>query len=103
MTTNENTMTTNQNQKTVLRKRLEELELEVYNSWLKDQDKVKEFIEISGILEQIYNKDSIEEFFENQSDFEYFCRKFSAETIQNILKQHYVYGTNGDEIALNVL
>ena len=102
MTTQEQT-TSNHNQKTILRKRLEGIESEIYISWLRDQDKVKELIELCGILEQIYNKSSIEEFFDNPSDFDYFCKKFSAQTIQNILKQHYVYGTNGDEIAMNVL
>jgi ubiquitin C-terminal hydrolase len=103
MTSNGENIALNVNEKTVLRKRLEELEVEIHNSWLKDQDKVKEFLELSSILEGIYNKSSIEEYFENQGDFDYFCKRFSPEVINNILKQHMVFGPNGDEVALNVL
>jgi hypothetical protein len=103
MTTNLIDLTSTVKSKSVLRKRLEEIHSEIQMSWLRDQDKVKEMIELCGILEQIHNKSAIEDFFENQEDFNFFCGKFSKDTIENILKQHYVYGTNGDEVAMNLL
>jgi hypothetical protein len=104
MSNNENTnLNINKDQKTNLRKKLEELEDDIHKSWLRDLDKVKELTELIRILEQIYQKDSIEDFFENQSDFEYFCKKFTHETLFNILRQHIVYGDNGDEVALSVI
>ena len=93
-----------ENQKTEFRKKLEELEEEVHKSWLKDLDKTKEFKELIIILQRIHESESIEEIFQNnQSDFSYFIGKFSYETISNILRQHYVYGENGDDVAFEVL
>ena len=89
--------------KTILRKRLDELEDDIHKSWLKDLDKVKEISEISDILKQILEKDSIESFFENESDFDYFIKKFSHEVIHNILRQFNVIGANGDDIAFELL
>ncbi len=91
-------------QKTDIRKKLEELEEEVHKSWLKDLDKTKEFSELIIVLDKIYQSESIESFFQNnQSDFTYFIGKFSYETISNVLRQHYVFGDNGDDVAFEVL
>lgn len=93
-----------ENTKSQIRKTLETLEHEVHLSWLRDLDKSTELLELEKILEDILNSNSIEEFFEkNESDFDYFIKKFSKECINNILRQHYVYGENGDEIASNIL
>jgi hypothetical protein len=93
-----------ENNKTNIRKVLETIEHEIHFSWLRDLDKTNELQELIKILEEILNCSSIEEYFEkNESDFDYFIKKFSKECINNILRQHYVYGENGDEIASNVL
>jgi len=93
-----------ENNKTKIRKVLETIEHEIHLSWLRDLDKTSELQEFIKILEDILNYNSIEEYFENiEADFDYFIKKFSKESINNILRQHYVYGENGDEIASNVL
>ena len=97
-------MSSIENKKSVIRKKLEEIEDEIHRSWLKDFDKTKEIKELELILENILKLDSIEQFFENdQADFNYFIGKFSKETIENILKQHYIIGENGDDIAFGVI
>jgi hypothetical protein len=90
-------------EKTSLRKKLEELEDDVHKSWLKDLDKVKEIGELTEILRQILDRDTIESYFENDSDFDYFIKKFSHEVISNILRQYNVYGVNGDDVAFQML
>ena len=91
-------------EKTEIRKKLEELEDEIHKSWLRDLNKVKEFMEFDSILEEILKKDSLEEFFnKNTSDLEYFIKKFSFSTVSNILRQHYIYGPCGDDIAYHIL
>jgi len=93
-----------ENYKTKIRKVLETIEHEIHLSWLRDLDKTNELQELIKILEEILNYKSIEEYFENnESDFDYFIKKFSKESINNILRQHYIYGENGDEIASNIL
>jgi hypothetical protein len=93
-----------ENQKSIIRKTLEQLEDEIHKSWLKDLDKVKEFNELLYILQGILDSESIEAYFQNdQSDVDYFIKKFSKETINNILRQHFVFGENGDDVALSVL
>lgn len=89
--------------KTNLRKSLEQLEDDIHKSWLKDQDKVKEMHEIIEILEKILNGDTIEAFFEDESDYNYFTKKFSKEVINNILRQHFIFGPNGDDVALQII
>lgn len=93
-----------ENNKTKIRKTLETIEHEIHLGWLRDLDKTTELIELNKILEEILTLNSIEDFFEkNESDFDYFIKKFSKECINNILRQHYIYGENGDEIASNTL
>lgn len=91
-------------EKTEIRKTLEQLEDDVHKSWLRDLDKVKEFNDLYGILQNILNSNSIEEYFQNNaSDVNYFLNKFSTEVVNNILRQPFVYGTNGDDVAFNIL
>ena len=93
-----------ENNKTKIRKSLESIEHEVHLSWLRDLDKTSDLLELKNILTGILESNSIEEYFEkNESDFDYFIKKFSKETINNILRQHYVNGENGDEIASIIL
>jgi len=91
-------------EKSQIRKTLEELEDDIHKSWLRDLDKVKEFHSLYTILEEMLSKDTLEEYFQNNaSDLNYFLNKFSAETINNILRQPYVYGPSGDDVAFQVL
>jgi hypothetical protein len=90
--------------KSLKRKRLEELEDEIHKSWLRDLDRVKEINETKEIIENIISNESIESYFDNnQSDINYFLNKFSGDTISNILRQQYVYGDKGDDHALDLL
>ena len=90
--------------KTLKRRRLEELEDEIHKSWLHDLDRVKEISEIKEIIDNIITKDSIESYFDNNHyDIDYFLNKFSSDTLTNILRQHYVYGEKGDDHALELL
>ncbi len=90
--------------KSKIRKTLEEIEDDIQKSWLKDLDKVKELHSLFTILDDILKQDQIENYFENNaSDFNYFINKFSIETVNNILRQHYIYGQNGDDIAFQVI
>lgn len=93
-----------ENNKSKIRKSLELIEHEVHLSWLRDLDKTNELLELKHILTGILESDCIEDYFDkNESDFDYFIRKFSRETINNILRQHYIYGDDGDEIASVIL
>ena len=89
--------------RTELRKVLEHISSEIYTSWLRDCDKVVEFIKLNKILEEIKNKDKIEIAFENLQDFHYFINKFSKDVITNILRQNIVFGNNGDSVAYETL
>ena len=91
-------------EKSEIRIQLEKLDEEIQTSWLKDLDRVAEFQTLDSILESILKCESIEEYFElNESDTEYFLNKFTSSVTNNILKQHYVYGPNGDDVAYHVL
>lgn len=93
-----------ENKKTKIRMLLESLESEIHTSWLRDTEKINELLELNRILSDILNCESIESYFQNvESDFEYFIKKFSKETITNILRQHFIIGENGDEIGLEIL
>ena len=93
-----------ENQKTMMRYKLEMLEEAIKSSWLRDLDKTKEMNELIQIQEMMLKSPSIASFFENnQSDFEYFSTKFTHEVINNITLQPAVFGENGDDIALNIL
>jgi hypothetical protein len=97
-------MNANDLEKTEIRIKLEKLDEEIKISWLKDQDRVHEFLELDSILEELLKKDTIEDYFKNnQSDFEYFINKFSSNVTNNILRQHYIYGPSGDDVAYHVL
>lgn len=93
------------NKKSEIRMVLENIESEIYKSWLRDLDKTSELRELNeNILKKILLCESIEDYFENnQSDFDYFIKKFSKDTINNILRQQYIFGDQGDMLALTVL
>jgi hypothetical protein len=93
-----------ENKKTKIRMLLESLESEIHISWLRDTEKINELQELNKILTSILNSESIEVYFQNEeSDFEYFMKKFSKDTINNILRQHFIIGENGDELGLEIL
>jgi len=92
------------NKKSKIRMLLESLESEIHVSWLRDTEKINELQELNKILISILNCESIENYFQNtEADFDYFIKKFSKETITNILRQHFIIGENGDEIGLEIL
>ena len=81
---------------------------EIYISWIRDTDKVKEIKETHNFLNEILKKESIEEiesqiFYNNENCFEYFLNEFSKNVITNLLKQTVVYGENGEDCAFEVL
>jgi len=96
-------LTTTVDNTTELRKVLEKIEDEIHNSYLKDADKVTEFILLNKILNEILSKSKIEDYFESPADFQYFLNKFSKNVIKNILDQRVIYGDNGDEVAYQSL
>ena len=98
----------NKEEEEALSIKLERLSHDVYNSWIKDLDMVKSLIEIHNFLESILNCKSIDEiekkiFENNKENFNFFLNKFSKEVITNILRQNIVYGTNGEDIAFEIL
>ena len=73
-------------------------------SWVSDMDRTETMENLIVILEQIISKSSLEEYFGNdQKTQKFFTTDFIHSVITNILKQPYVYGKNGDDIALNLL
>ena len=73
-------------------------------SWVSDMDRTETMENLIVILEQIISKSSLEEYFGNdQKTQKFFMTDFIHSVITNILKQPYVYGKNGDDIALNLL
>ena len=103
--TNETKISKNtDNKKSKIRMLLESLESEIHISWLRDTEKINELLELNKILTSILNSESIENYFQNiESDCDYFIKKFSKETITNILRQHFIIGENGDESGLEIL
>lgn len=91
-------------EKTIKRIKLEYIEEAIKNSWYRDLDKTKEMNEFIQMQEVILSSSSIAEYFDNvQSDIEYFSTKFTKSVLSSLLQQPCVFGTNGDDIALNLL
>ena len=82
--------------------------LDIYNnireSWVRDIDKIKYYIELNDIIKDILKKESIEEYFNNnEEDIKYFIEEFLKEVLDIILKSFKIYGNDGDEIGLDLL
>ena len=82
--------------------------LDIYNnireSWVRDVDKIKYYIELNDIIKDILTKESIEEYFNNnEDDIKYFIEDFLKEVVDIILKSFKIYGNDGDEIGLDLL
>ena len=82
--------------------------LDIYNnireSWVRDIDKIKYYIELNDIIKDILKKESIEEYFNNnEEDIKYFIEDFLKEVVDIILKSFKIYGNDGDEIGLDLL
>ena len=97
-----------QNKEKDLLEKLTELQKEIYESWLRDTDKVKEIIETHNFLNEILKKNTMEEiesqiFNNNENHLEYFSNEFSKNVISNLLKQTVVFGENGEDCAFDVL
>ena len=77
---------------------------DVKSSYQYDRDETDSIKEIIEILKSILIMESIEEYFSNnKSDLNYFMGEFSREVLQYILHQYFVYGENGNELALELL
>lgn len=97
-------MSENKVNKTIILDKLEKLNSAILESYLRDNDKTIEILEIQKIISEIIQSNSLECYFnKNTGDLEYFTRKFIKDTIQNILRQPVIYGKNGDEIAIDLL
>ena len=73
-------------------------------SLVNDKDKTETMENLIIILEQIISKSSLEEYFaDDQKTQIFFMTDFIRSVIINILIKSYVYGKNGDDIALNLL
>ena len=69
-----------------------------------DRDETSSIKEIIEILKSILIMESIEEYFSNnKTDFYYFMGDFTKDVITYILHQEFVYGENGNELALDLL
>ena len=91
-------------EKTIQFDRLLELSVDLENSWKKDKDETKSIEEVISILKEINTKSSIEEYFQNiEKDYSFFQETFIQNIIKYISHQSYVYGKNGDDLALELL
>ena len=84
---------------------LHHLASEIKISWIRDTDKTDAMKKLTKILTDILNKyETLEDAF-NQDEklLQYFMTEFIEEVINNILQQTFVYGKNGDDIALELL
>ena len=83
---------------------LQKIANEIKESWYKDKDKTEYMKELTDILKEILEKDTIEEYFSNNEEtLNYFMDSFFSDVIGNILTQSKVLGEDGDEIALDLL
>ena len=96
-----------ENEKSEILQKMESLKESIYLSWLKDLDKVNEIIECHTFLQEIISKcnsiEDIENYFNNNKDFDYFLNHFSKNVIEILLRQNIIYGENGEEKAFEVL
>ena len=82
-------------------KEIKNLWEEIKKSLIEGKDKTDEMKRIIVIFEDIISKDSLEDYF-NEKDLKNFSTIISS-ILETILKQSYVHGENGDDIALELL
>lgn len=96
---------------------LQAIETAIYQSWINDLDRIDDYQVYLNTVEAILSCELIEDFFTSEQIgedgqthstldnevFEYFCCKFSKESLMNMLKQHFVLGPGGDEIVFRIL
>jgi hypothetical protein len=70
---------------------LKKLSKKIFNACYNDVDEVSAMNDIIRILHFILQSDSIEDYFQNVTDFEYYLNKFSKNVITNILRQISVF------------
>ena len=81
--------------------KLEKIKKEITKSF--NDDKTEYLKQLIKILKEILTKNSIEEYFNNNTTlFNYFSENFLKDSILMLLRQEKVHGENGDEIALEV-
>ena len=85
-------------------RKLNSLAFDIRLMYQRDKDETESIKEIIEIIKSILIMESIEEYFSNsKTDFNYFMGEFSKEVIDYTLNQDFVYGENGDELALDML
>ena len=94
----------NGDNETSLMKKLKNIAEEIKQSWVKDTDRTEYMISLTNMINEIIQKDSLEEYFSNNEEIlNYFMGEFMKEVIQYILIQPIIFGDNGDEIGLELL
>ena len=83
--------------------KLENINSEIRQSWIRDCDKTEYMKELTSMLQEILSKNSLEEYFTNPTTLNYFMTEFLQDVINNILIQPIIYGEDGDQIALELL
>ena len=84
--------------------KLKKIATEIRNSWFRDLDKTEYMIELTKMLKEMHEKESLEEYFgKDEKVLKYFMEDFFQEVISNIVIQPKIFGENGDEIALELL
>jgi hypothetical protein len=85
--------------------RLQAIVQDLKNGNLNNEDKTISMRDAISMFESINEADkSLEEFFNNNDkEYNYFMKDFLDEIIDRILPQSYIYGEEGDDIALELL
>ena len=85
--------------------RLQAIVQDFKNGNLNSDDKTISMRDAISMFESINESDkSLEEFFNNsEKELDYFMKDFLDEIINRILSQQYIFGDDGDEIALELL
>ena len=97
-------MEDDKNKENPLKSKLAKIAEKIRISWIKDCDKTIYMIELTKMLREIQEKESLEEYFSNdEQTLNYFMNDFYKEVIQSILIQPFIYGNKGDEIGLELL
>ena len=94
----------NEEQNKDIFERLKIIHNDILESYQSDIDKIESFKDLIQILEELIKIEKVENFFDgNTKIIDYFFQKFIPETLNNILRQNYIPGENGDDIGLNIL
>jgi len=94
----------NEDRDSELHDNLKEIVSNIKESWLHDCDRTEYMVKFIEILKEMMTHDTLEEVFSNnEKDLNLFMGDCLQEIINNILIQPIIYGTNGDNIGINLL